>query len=498
MFTINKLIEGFNQYKLRGNPEETVTGISYDSRKVRQGNIFFCIQGQRTTGINYVNEAVNNGARIIIADNDIPLPQGVTLIIVPDVVESMALLSVRFYDNPSSKLLLVGITGTNGKTTTTYILESIFNQSKMPTSVIGTINYRFGKEMFPAINTTPVSADLQYLLSEAVRKDFKCAVMEVSSHALAMNRMVGCEFDVGIFTNLTRDHLDYHKDMDNYLEAKLKLFQMLNQPGQKQNRKFAIINNDSLWAGRIKESISSGRVNVITYGIDTKSDINVTNLKINSKESAFILQSKSGEIRISTSLVGRYNVYNILASCACAISQGIDAKHIIKGVELLTQVPGRLEKVSNGQPFTVLVDYAHTDDALQNVLSAVKGLHPRRVITVFGCGGDRDRSKRPLMGEVATELSDWVIVTSDNPRTEDPGKIVLDIEVGIRRNNRNNYEIIIDRKEAIHKALDMAGEKDIVLLAGKGHETYQVIGDTKIPFDDRDIARKYLRNKSSS
>jgi len=482
---LNSLIKDTN-WEIIGKKDVNVTGISYDSRRTKSGDIFFCMHGQHTDGEKFVNSAIENGAVAIFSDKKLELNNRATLVVVPDITLALAYVSSKFYNFPSEKLQIIGVTGTNGKTTITYLLESIFNTAGISCGVIGTINYRIGKEIFPAENTTPQAPDLQEFLSRAVEKNIKVVVMEVSSHSLALNRVAYTKFNTGIFTNLTRDHLDFHKTFEEYFKAKAKLFESVE--------KFAIINIDDPWGEKLLNII---KCPVITYGISNKkSDFTITELKQNLVSSFYILNPKKKEkIKINTSLIGEHNLYNILASVICAFNFGIQPEDIRKGIENVKKIPGRLEKVECGQKFTVLVDYAHTDDALKNVLTTLNKLPHRRIFTVFGCGGDRDRSKRSLMGEVAVTLSDYVIITSDNPRSEDPEKIALDIEVGIHRVGKTNYEIIIDRELAIKKALSIANESDIVLLAGKGHENYQIIGDQKIHFDDTEIAKNFLLSK---
>ena len=482
---LNSLIESTN-WEVIGQKDVNVTGISYDSRKTKPGDIFFCMHGQHTDGEKFVNSAIENGAVAIFSDKRLELNNRATLVVVPEITLALAYVSSKFYSYPSEKLKIIGVTGTNGKTTITYLLESIFNTAGISCGVIGTINYRIGKEIFPAENTTPQAPDLQKFLSTAAEKKVEVIVMEVSSHSLALNRVAYTKFHTGIFTNLTRDHLDFHKTFEEYFNAKAKLFELVE--------KFAIINIDDPWGEKLLSII---KCPVVTYGILNKnSDFTITELRRNLFTSFYVLNSKNGEkIKIRTSLIGEYNLYNVLSAVICALNFGIQPEDIKKGIENIRTVPGRLEKVECGQKFTVLVDYAHTDDALKNVLTTLNKLPHKKIITVFGCGGDRDRSKRPLMGEVAVNLSDYVIITSDNPRSENPEKIILDIEVGIHRTGKSNYEIIIDRELAIKRALSMAEESDIVLLAGKGHESYQIIGDQKIHFDDREIARNFLLSK---
>jgi len=485
MRVLSEIIQ--SDYQVSGDKNVEISGITHDSRKVEKDNIFVCLPGQNTAGKNFVNDAIKRGARVIVADETIPVGENVVFVLVPEAVKALADISSNFYFAPSTKLNLIGITGTNGKTTVTYLLESIYKKAKTPAAVIGTINYRFGEEILQSTTTTPQSSELQYLLNKSVVDGYKYVVMEVSSHALALGRVRNCEFDVAIFTNLTRDHLDFHKTKEEYFLAKLKLFQMLELEGKKTGEKFAVLNNDDEYSQEILNSI---KVKTITYGLKKKSDFTVKNLKNNIRNTKFTIND---EIEISMNLIGKHNIYNALAAYACAKTQNIEPSVIKDGIEAVKIIPGRLESIDAGQKFGLFVDYAHTDDALKNVLRTLKELKHNRLITVFGCGGDRDRTKRPVMGEIAVNLSDWVIVTSDNPRTEEPEKITLDIEVGIRRTKKENYEIVPDREEAIKRAVYMAKEDDIILIAGKGHEEYQIIGEKRIPFSDREIAYKYLK-----
>jgi len=498
MHTINEITKELD-CEIYGNPEIKVTGISYDSREIKPGNIFVAIKGEHVDGKDFIFDAIRKGAKVIVSDNRIDnLPSDITLIVVKDTLKSLSVLSSNFYDNPSLKLNIIGVTGTNGKTTITYLVESIYKAAGIPIAVIGTINNRFNNEIIRSKNTTPLSSELQFLLNYALTNNIKDVVMEVSSHSLVLERVTNCEFDIGIFTNLSREHLDYHKTLDEYLNAKLKLFEKLSKENKKNNKKYAIVNIDDPVSDKI---INITNVPVITYGLNKKSNISFRNIEMTTNKLSFVINFKlnnifnggpTGEIKINTNLLGRYNIYNIIASFACGVVKGIDIDTIRKGIEALEYVPGRLEKIDCGQKFTVIVDFAHTPAALENVLMMIKEFRPRKLITVFGCGGNRDRTKRPVMGEIAVSLSDYVIITSDNPREEDPEKIVLDIEVGIKRLNKDNYEVIIDREKAIERALSIANKNDFVLIAGKGHENYQIIGKEYIPFDDREIVKKYL------
>jgi UDP-N-acetylmuramoyl-L-alanyl-D-glutamate--2,6-diaminopimelate ligase len=413
------------------------------------------------------------------------------VVFVKDPLAALAGFSANFYGHPDKSLHMIGVTGTNGKTTITYLLESIFETHNLATGVMGTINYRFGKKAYPAPNTTPQSSDIYQFFAEMLKGHGRVAVMEVSSHALALGRVAGIEFDTAIFTNLTRDHLDFHKTMEEYFEAKAKLFLGLVH-GEKSFPKFAIINIDDPWGAKLAAMSQPGTV--VTYGLSEKAAIRAVNIRNTSRSTEFILSTPAGHQKVHLSQIGLHNVYNALAAAGAALASGISLEGVVSGLENAPCVPGRLEKIEAGQNFAVVVDYAHTDDALKNVLTALKELKPQRLITVFGCGGDRDRSKRPIMGEIASNLSDFVFVTSDNPRSEDMERIALDIEVGIRRQHRNNYQVILDREQAIAAALSMAQKGDIVLIAGKGHETYQIIGDQRLHFNDGEIARKYLQS----
>ncbi len=428
------------------------------------------------------------GAAAVVSAEYIDI-KGAALVEAADPFAAMARISANFYNHPDKILFLIGITGTNGKTTITYFLESIFDSARKPAGVFGTINYRYRDKIVPAPNTTPQSADIYKLLHAMEGDGIKTAVMEVSSHALSLGRVEGLEFDCAVFTNLTQDHLDFHKTMEQYFEAKSRLFTGLNE-GEKKFNKKAVINVDDPWGRKLVNKIANA--GIITYGIENDADLKAENIKITSHSSEFNLTGSFGKAKVELALIGQHNVYNALASLGAALCAGITLEEAIKGVEDLKSVPGRLEKVETQLPFSVVVDYAHTEDALHNVLSALRKLKPKRIITVFGAGGERDTKKRPLMGEVAVSLSDYVFVTSDNPRGESPERIALDIEEGIRKHRKSNYSVILDREQAIAAAVKITRPGDILLIAGKGHETYQIIGEQKIHFNDAEMARKYL------
>ncbi len=491
---LNEILSGV-ACEVHGVMDMAVKGIAYDSRNVKQGYVFIALPGAHVDGRSFAGTAIEAGSEVIVTDTKLDLPAGITLVLVPDILGAMAKMSANFYDHPDKKMMMVGITGTNGKTTITYLVESIFTLAKLPTGVVGTVNYRYAGLEFASANTTPQSAELYRILNEMVKTRQAAAVMEVSSHALSLNRVGGMEFDIAVFTNLTRDHLDFHKDMEHYYEAKQLLFSGL-QPGQKGFAKHAVINVDDEWGRKLAASDINGTL--ITYGINEPADITAENIKMDHRGTEFTIVCSQGRRRVSMRHLGQYNVYNALAAAGAALAAGIPLETVVQGLSNAPLVPGRLEKVDDGQPFAVVVDYAHTDDALSNALKALNELKTGRLITVFGCGGDRDRSKRPIMGEIATAMSDYVFVTSDNPRTEEPEKIALDIEVGIRRQHRTNYQVLLNREEAIAAAVAMAHKGDILLLAGKGHETYQIIGNEKIHFNDAEIAVKYIRQYHAS
>lgn len=476
--------------EVRGPVNVEINDIVFDSRKVKPGALFVALRGVHQDGHDFIGPAIRAGARVIIAENDIRT-DGATLVWVQDSFKALAHAAFRFWDNPSGALRMVGITGTNGKTTTSYLLESIFRSAGWPTGVIGTINYRFGNMSVPAPNTTPFASELQRFLAYIVGQGGKACVMEVSSHALALGRVEGVNFDVAIFTNLTQDHLDFHKTMDAYALAKAKLFTMLDPSSAKTFPKCAVMNADDPWTEKMS---SAARVPILRYRLEGPSDLYAKGLVCDAAGSRFELHTPKGHSLVRLPLLGEYNVMNALAAAGAALSQGIALDKVVEGLEKVSEVPGRMERLFSSKGFTVVVDYAHTEDALRQVMKALRKLKPKHLVTVFGCGGDRDRTKRPLMGEAAALMSDEVIVTSDNPRSEDPGRIALDVEVGVRRVRSDHYLTILDREAAIAKAFSLADTGDIVLIAGKGHENYQILASQTIPFDDREVARRLLNH----
>ncbi|MDD5258702.1 MAG: UDP-N-acetylmuramoyl-L-alanyl-D-glutamate--2,6-diaminopimelate ligase [bacterium] len=475
-----------------------VNGVTYDSRKVQNKHnryIFVCIEGFKESGTKYIAQALEKGAVAIVSQEKPAMDIKVPFIQVDNARSALAKIAAKIYNYPSDKLKVIGITGTNGKTTITYLLEAILQEHGQHTGVLGTIEYRLGQKVLPAPTTTPQASDLQEFLAEMVKQKFDYVVMEVSSHALELNRTEGCEYDTAVFTNLTRDHLDFHKDFEHYLAAKAKLFTGLGSNQRKKSKTSAVINIDDPAGAKIVQLIPAG-VEVFTYGFNEKNAfLKGEEIALFPGKTTFSCLINQKKYQVQLNLTGKHNAYNALAAIGTAISQGIPPETILKGLAKVNSVPGRFELVECGQKFTVVVDYAHTDDALYNVLTAARELHPKRLITVFGAGGDRDRFKRPLMGQVAATLSDYCIVTSDNPRSEDPEKIALDIEIGIKKAGKTNYSIIIDRHEALVKALEMAEPGDLVMIAGKGHENYQIFKDKVIHCDDRETARKILKKR---
>lgn len=490
------LLENVKFKEIIGKDDIEITGLSYDSRKVSKGDIFFALNGAHCDATQFAPQAVSNGAVCIISGSKIKNCK-VTNIIVDDINDVMSEIAAKFYDYPDKKLFIIGVTGTNGKTSITYMTESLFKTLNVDIGVIGTISYRYANTVIDAPNTTPQSLDLYKMMSEMVKAKIKYLIMEVSSHALVLKRTANIEFDIAVFTNLTRDHLDFHKNMDNYFNAKKKLFDSLSN-NLKNNKKYAIINVDDVYGKKLFDD-KSLTATKITYSVKKEEGLFYSfaaNIVLNGKGSSFKLNSSFGtSVKVKTNHIGLHNVYNVLATfCICAAA-GLGFKKIIEKIELVTGAPGRLEPVKSGKDFSVTVDYAHTDDALKNVLSAIKNLEPSKIITVFGCGGNRDKTKRPLMAKVACTMSDFVFITSDNPREENPATIAEDVEKGAKEINKTNYKVIIDRKQAIKEAIKTAKSGDVVLIAGKGHENYQIIGREKIHFDDREVAHEILNEK---
>jgi UDP-N-acetylmuramoyl-L-alanyl-D-glutamate--2,6-diaminopimelate ligase len=466
-----------------------VSSLAYDSRRVQPGALFFALRGAKTDGNWYVAEALARGAAAIASEQAAPdaLPGAVVWVQVADARRALARAAANFYGRPAERLKLVGITGTNGKTTTAYLVDSILRVAGHKTGLFGTIVHRTPVATRTASNTTPESLDLEQFLAEVRDAGGTHAVLEVSSHALAMNRVWACRFAVALFTNLTRDHLDFHKTLDDYFAAKRRLFEGTGMGPPD----VGVINRDD---PRGRELAGMAR-ETLTYGLGNGAQVTARKFALGLGGLAFTAETPAGPVEVSSPLVGRTNVYNILAAIAAAMALGIDRDAIARGIRGLSGVPGRFERIDEGQPFTVVVDYAHTDDALRNLLETARELKPAgRIVTLFGAGGDRDRTKRPLMGEAAGSLSDLVMVTSDNPRSEDPLGIINDVVVGLQK-VRGNYRVEPDRARAIALVLGEAQPGDLVLLAGKGHEDSQILRDRTLAFDDRVAAREVLRRQ---
>ncbi|MGH9433115.1 MAG: UDP-N-acetylmuramoyl-L-alanyl-D-glutamate--2,6-diaminopimelate ligase [Terriglobia bacterium] len=466
-------------------PQLEIQSLAYDSRSVRPGSLFFAIQGKQADGHDFIPQALENGAAAIASERAAPEELKSRWIHAGKIRRALALASRNFFHHPDLSLQLIGVTGTSGKTTTVYLLHSILETAGIRAGLFGSIEYRFGPQTLAARNTTPESLDLLTYLHALRAAGGKAAVMEVSSHALDQERVWGIHFQAVVFTNLTGDHLDYHKDFEHYFAAKRRLFEGLGTPPPE----LGVINGDDPWSAKLLE-IQQPRQ--ITYAVESSADYRVKQFNLGASGLHATLAAPGGKWEIESPLLGRGNLEDVLAAVATADGLGIPRESIQEGISRLRQIPGRFEKIDEGQPFLVFVDYAHKHDALKNVLKTARPLARGRLITVFGCGGDRDRTKRPLMGEAAGTLSDLVVLTSDNPRTEDPISIMNDVMVGLQKAGRP-YLTEMDRGAAIRKALEQARAGDVVVIAGKGHETYQVLKDRTIPFDDREVARAILR-----
>lgn len=474
---MEKLLLGL-EYEIlqRGKEDIEYKGMEYDSRKIKEGDIFVALEGAVSDGHKYIKQAIENGAKGVLVSKKVELEFPVEYILVKDLRKNLGKIASNFYDYPQKKLKIVGITGTNGKTTSTYLLESILGKEKV--ARIGTVEYKIGEEIIEAPNTTPESLDIVKMCKKAVEKGLEYIVMEVSSHALSLGRVDMLEFDVASFTNLTLDHLDYHESMENYFQAKRKLFTMLKD--SKKNS----INIDDSYGEKIYKEFGG-----YSYSLTNSADLTGEITEFHSDGQLVKIDIQGEVFEEKLSILGRYNLYNVLGVIGVALQLGIDKRVILERLENVKGAPGRFELVNCGQDYIVVVDYAHTGDALENILKSINELKKGRVITVFGCGGDRDPSKRPIMGEIAQRLSDVAILTSDNPRTENPHLIIEDVKKGM---SGDNYLVEEDREKAIMKAIEIAQKDDIILIAGKGHETYQILGREKIHFDDREIARREI------
>lgn len=480
---LEEIIYDYTVNSISGEKDIDIKGIKNDSTKVEQGDMFIAEKGYTVDGHNYIKDAIKNGAIAVVVEKDVDVD--VTCIKVDNSVEAMAKLSANFYDNPWRKMEMIGITGTNGKTSTTYLLKSIFEQSRKKTGLIGTNGALIGDRKINIENTTPNSLVIHSILNEMIKDDVETCIMEVSSHALDLNRVKYMNFDIGLFTNLSKDHLDHHETIEKYFQAKSKLFF--------HTKKYNIINIDDEYGKKLIKQIKS-QIPILTYGIKEKADIFASNIKHGLSFIKFTLNTPSDSIEIKLNTPGEFSVYNALAAAATAYAYKVPAYDIKQGLESLQGVRGRFEVVATDEKYTVIIDFAHTADGLEKVLKVIDEFALAKKIVVFGAGGDRDKTKRPEMGETVGRHADLSIVTSDNPRNEDPEKIIDDVIEGTKKSG-GQYVKIIDRKEAIIYALNNAQKDDIILLAGKGHEAYTIINDKKLEFDERQIVIDYLNNK---
>lgn len=468
--------------KVIGDINNEITGIEINSQKVKPGNLFIALRGYSVDGHQFIPQAIQQGAVAVLVEESIE-ESSVTSIIVPDTRKAMAMIACTFYEHPTKELSLIGVTGTNGKTTTSHMIESIMHHAGNRIGLIGTMQMKIGSELYAVKNTTPDSLELQKSFRMMRKASCDSAVIEVSSHALHMGRTWGSHFHVAVFTNLTQDHLDYHKTVEDYRAAKGLLFSQLAFDS------FAVLNADDPASLYFKEITSA---QIITYGIYQKADVWAEQIESTAKGTTFVVHTYLGSIKVQIQLIGQFNIYNVLAAITTAMIQKIPLQVIKQGVERIAGVSGRLERIEAGQAYTVIVDYAHTADSLENVLRTIQEFAKGRILCVVGCGGDRDRSKRPIMAKIATKYSNISIFTADNPRTEDPNVILLEMVEGVR-NEDTAYRCIVDRREAIHFALESARENDVVLIAGKGHETYQEINGVRFEFDDREVAKSIMQ-----
>jgi len=472
-----------------GPLDRNVESIAYDSRRVQRNGLFVALRGEKSDGHTFIGQAIEKGAAAIVAEREEKHPRA-TCLVVDDSRAALADLAGTFYGFPARKLRMAAVTGTNGKTTTSFLIKHICENAGLRCGLIGTVRYEIGERILPATRTTPESLDLQELLAQTVNAGCKAAAMEVSSHAVAQGRIRGLEWDVAVFTNLTQDHLDFHGTMENYYAAKAKLFHSLAEQ-KKKKKPVAVINIDDRYGERLIGEVNR-KMAVVTYGLGAQADFRASNYRMEFGGTSFQLDARGKSYLVRVPLIGRFNVANSLAALAGANALGLNLREAILSLGKTPQVPGRLQAVPAKRQFQMFVDYAHTPDALANVLKTLRELSPHKLIVVFGCGGDRDRQKRPLMANVVEQTADHAIITSDNPRKEDPEKIIDEVEKGFRG---SHYEKIIDRTEAITRAVTLAQPHDIVLIAGKGHENYQEFADHTVPFDDIQVARRALENR---
>lgn len=488
---LQELAALFLQAAIRGDASVVVTGLAVDSRRVAPGDLFLCIPGFTQDGHDFASAAIDAGAAALVVER--PLPLAAPQLVVPNARYASAIIARHYYGDPSRRLRTIGVTGTNGKTTTASLIEAILTAAGRETGLMGTIRVKIGGAAETSERTTADAVSLQRTLRRMVDAGAAYNVMEVSSHALDQGRTIGIDFRTAVFTNLTQDHLDYHGTMERYAAAKALFFSRLGnaaEPGE-HARKFAVLNADDPAHEQFKAMTAA---EVITYGIDAEADIRASDIRLTAQGTSMKVRTFAGDDSFTVPMLGKFNVYNLLGAIGATLAEGIPLHMIKSALERLPQVEGRVERVEAGQPFTVLVDYAHTPDGLRNVLDTVNEFARGRILTVFGCGGDRDRAKRPLMGRIAAERSDFTILTSDNPRSEEPEAILREIEAGVLEAGADaeKYAVLADRRAAIQKAVEMAEPDDVVLIAGKGHETYQIIGGVTLPFDDRVAAREAI------
>lgn len=489
MKTIQQLAQIVEGATIIGDKETIITGIEHDSRKAETGTLFVCIKGVHVDGHKFISQAVNAGAKAILTTREtVEVPAGVAILRVPDLNKALDIIVPYFHDYPARSMRIIGITGTNGKTTTSYITRAILRAAGYRVGLIGTIQIMIEDEVYPIHNTTPDVVELQHTLAIMRDKGMDYVVMEVSSHALDQDRVAGIEFDTAVFTNLTQDHLDYHKTLENYMLAKAKLFDKVSEAGVK-NGKTAVVNIDDA-AGKVM--LEHAKCRHITYAIDKKADLRATAINVLASGANFTLNNEAfGKMPLKLHITGIFNVYNVMSAVGAALAENIESAVIAKVLQEFTSVPGRFELVKAGQDFSIIVDYAHTPDGVENVLKTARKIAKKKIIAVFGCGGDRDRTKRPIMGRLAAELADVVIATSDNPRSEDPKFILNEVETGVKEKIGNKqHEKIVDRRQAIFRAVALAQTDDIVVILGKGHENYQILKDKTIHFDDKEVARE--------
>ncbi|MFS0782399.1 UDP-N-acetylmuramoyl-L-alanyl-D-glutamate--2,6-diaminopimelate ligase [Bacillus sp. 1P06AnD] len=486
---LHTLLSSLSSYAGDFNQNPTITSIENDNRLVQPGSLFVCVKGYTVDGHDFASSAVANGAVAIVAEKQLDLE--VPVIIVKDTTRAMAVLADRFYQHPTQKMTLIGITGTNGKTTTSHLIEKLLLDDDKRTGLIGTMYTKIADQVLETKNTTPDSVTLQKIFHRMVEADVDCAVMEVSSHALELGRVHGCDYDIAVFTNLTQDHLDFHKTMERYKHAKTLLFSQLGNAYSDDKKRYAVINRDDPAS---EDFIHATAAHVVTYGIDKDADVKAKDIAITSAGTRFTLETVSESMAIQLKLIGKFSVYNVLAAVSVGLCLGMKLPQIIASLEEVEGVPGRFELVNAGQDFTVIVDYAHTPDSLENVLKTVNEFAAGKTYVLAGCGGDRDKTKRPIMARIACELADQPVFTSDNPRTEVPEEILKDMEKGVEG---KAYKVIVDRREAIGWAVQQAKANDVILIAGKGHETYQEVNKVRTHFDDREVAREAILQRNS-